>query len=97
MLSTCRDFLSNRRQRVVVNYATSEWILIVSGVSQRSVLGPLLFILCIGEMFEMVENKLYAYANNSILLAVVRMQADRPAVVPSINRNLARIQEWCNH
>ena len=97
VLSTCRDFLSNRRQRVVVDYATSEWILIVSGVSQRSVLGPLLFILCIGEMFEMVENKLYAYADDSILLAVVRMQADRPAVVPSINRDLARIQEWCNH
>ena len=46
-------------------------------------------------MFELVENWLYAY--NSTLLAVVSMQADRPAVTTSLNRDLARIQEWCNH
>ena len=31
------------------------------------------------------------------LLAVVRKPADRPAVVASLNRDLARIQEWCHH
>ena len=39
MLSICREFLSNRRQIVVVDGATSEWIPIVSGVIQGSVLG----------------------------------------------------------
>ena len=29
--------------------------------------------------------------------AVVRKPADRPAVAASRNRDLARIQEWCNH
>ena len=28
---------------------------------------------------------------------VVRKSADRPAVAASLNRDLARIQEWCNH
>ena len=32
----------------------------------------------------------------TILLAV-RKPADRPAVAASLNRDLARIQEWCNH
>ena len=45
VLSICREFLSNRRQRVVVDGATSESILIASGVPQGIVLGPLLFIL----------------------------------------------------
>ena len=49
-------------------------------------LGPLLFI-----------HRLYAYADDSTLLAVVRKPADRPAVTASLNRDLARIQEWCNH
>ena len=39
----------------------------------------------------------YAYAEDSTLLAVVRKEAERPAVAASLNRNLARIQEWCNH
>ena len=77
MLSICREFLSNRRQRVVVDGATSEWIPIVSGVSQGSVLRPLLFIHYTSEMFELVENRLYAYADDSTLLTVVRKIADR--------------------
>ena len=32
VLSICREFLSNRRQRVMVDGATSEWIPIVSDV-----------------------------------------------------------------
>ena len=70
---------------------------IVSGVPQESVLGPLLFILYTSEMFELVENRLYANADDSTLLAVVHKPSDRPAVSASFSRDLARIQEWCNH
>ena len=62
-----------------------------------SVLITLLFILYISEMFEMVENTLYAYEDYSTLLAVVCKPADRPAVAAFLNRDLATIQEWCNH
>ena len=95
MLSICTEFLSNHRQRVVVDgYYYSGWIPVVSGARQGSVLGRLLFILYTSEMFELVDNGLYAYADDSTLLAVVRKRADRPAVAASLNRNLARIQEW---
>ena len=97
VLSICREFLSNRRQRIVVDGATSEWILVVSGVPQGSVLGPLLFILYTSEMFEVAENRLYSYDDDSTLLAVVRKPADRPAVAASLHRDLAKIQEWCRH
>ena len=49
------------------------------------------------EVFELVENRLYAYADDSTLPAVVRKPSDRPAVAASLNRDLARIQQWCNH
>ena len=55
-------------------------------------LGPLLFILYTSEMFELVENRLYVYADDSKLLAVVRKPADRPAAGASLNRDLTRIQ-----
>ena len=97
VLSICREFLSNRRQRVMVDgpiyMYCSEWIPTVPGVPQGSVLGPPLFILYTSKMVELMENRLYAYADDSTLLAVVRKPADRAAVAASSNRNLARIQE----
>ena len=47
-------------------------------------------------MLELVENRLFANADDSTLLAVVCMPADRPAVAAFLNRDLANIQE-CNH
>ena len=75
----------------MVDGATSEWIPIVSGVPQESVFGPLLVILYCSEMFDLKENRLCAYADDSTLLAVVCKPADRPAVATSLNRDLARI------
>ena len=46
--------------------------------------------------FELVENRLYAYADVSTLLAIVRKPVDRPAVAASLNRYLVWIQQWCN-
>ena len=60
-------------------------------------LGPLLFILYTSEMYELVENGIYIYADDSLLLAVIRKPADKPAVAASLNSDLARIHEWCNH
>ena len=61
-------------------------------------MGPLLFILYTSEMFELVENR-YApmlMTPHHCPLIVVREPADRPGVAASLNRDLARIQEWCN-
>ena len=44
------------------------------------------------EMFKLVENRLFAYADDSTLLAVVRKPADRPAVAASLNWDLASFQ-----
>ena len=60
-------------------------------------LGPLLFILYKSEMFELVDNRLFAYADDSILLTVVPKPAGRPDVAASRNMDMARIHEWCNY
>ena len=64
MLPICIEFLSNRRQRFVTDGATSERIQTVYGVPQGSVLGSLLFIQYTSKMFQLVQNRLYAYAND---------------------------------
>ena len=83
-------------QRVVVDGAATEWTSIVSVVPQGCVLRALPFIHYTSEMLQLVENRLYAYADDCTLLAVVRKSADRPTVAASLNRVVARIQEWCD-
>ena len=73
----------------MVDGDTSEWI--VLGVSQGSVLGDLLFILYTCEMIQLDENRLYANADDSTLLEWSY------AAAASLNVELARIHEWCNH
>ena len=87
VLSICTEFLSERRQTVVAGGAASECLLIIPCVPQGSVLGPLLFILYTSEMFELVDNRLFANADDSTLLAVVCKPADRPAVTASLKRD----------
>ena len=78
---------------VVANWLT--WCQ-VSGVPQGSVLGSQLFLLYTAELFTIVENKLYGYADNSTLVAVVPSPSERVAVSESLNRDLNRVSVWCN-
>ena len=90
------EFLSNRRQRVVVDGHQGEWRNVISGVPQGSVLGPLLFILYTQDMWVGLENQLVAYADDATLIAVISSPDQRALVSESLNRDLARINGWCN-
>ena len=47
LLDLLSSFLSDRKQRVLLNGQTSDWRNVTAGVPQRSILGPLLFLICI--------------------------------------------------
>ena len=51
-----KSYFTNRQQRVRVNSKFSMWVEIISGVSQRSILGPLLFNIFLNDLFLFVEN-----------------------------------------
>ena len=79
----------------MVDGCHSKLVNVVSGVPQGSVLGPL-FLLYTAELFSVVENKLYGYANDSTLVAVVPFPGERVAVSVFMNHDLNRDSVWRN-
>ena len=48
------------------------------------------------ELFSILENKLFCYADDSTLVAVLPSPGERAAVSESVNRDLNRVRVWCN-
>ena len=54
LLNWCKDYLTDREQRVVIEGMNSTWCAIPSGVPQGSLLGPSFFVIFISDMPEVV-------------------------------------------
>ena len=59
------NWLSDRRQRVVINGVVSGWEKVESGVPQGSVLGPMLFIIFIDDIEDNVASKILKFADDT--------------------------------
>ena len=93
LLALFQNYLSNRKQRVVINGSESKWEDIKSGVPQGSVLGPLLFLVYINDLEKGLKSTVNFFADDTSLLSVVhdpRVSADE------LNHDLDLISNWAH-
>ena len=91
LLGWIESYLSNRRQRVVINGCTSEWQNIYAGVPQGSILGPLLFIIYINDIVSDISSCIKLFADDTSLYLIV----DDPLhTAEMLNQDLAKIHDW---
>ena len=93
LLSKLTQFLSNRRQHVMVDSCHSKLVNVTSGALQGSFLGPLLFLLYSSDLFSILENKLISYVDDSTLITVVPLPGIRVTVADSLSRDLVKVSE----
>ena len=85
------NYLSNRKQRVVLPGVQSKWNFIYAGVPQGSILGPLLFLLYINDIVVDIRSSIRLFADDTSLYIIV----DNPDhAAQLLNADLEKITNW---
>ena len=91
MISILEDFLSDRKQRVILNGQCSSWAYIHARFPQGSILGPLSFLIYINDLSNDIKSKCKLFADDKSLFSVVH---DIDTSANDLNHDLERISEW---
>ena len=85
------DFLSFRKQRVVLNGQASPWVSIEAGVPQGSILGPLLFLIYINDLSDDLSTTAKLFADDTSLFSIVQNVSTSAS---HLNNDLSKISNW---
>ena len=91
------SWLSDRKQRVVLNGTYSSWCPVTSGVPQGSVLGPTLFLIFINDIdcvVDEIASKLSKFADDTKLFRCVNSLSDNAALQRDINALFEWSEVW---
>jgi len=72
LLRWLESYLEGRKQRVVINGETSAWCDVLSGVSQGSVIGPLLFNIYANDMPTQVNSYVLQLTDDLKMFRVIQ-------------------------
>ena len=89
-LSWIDAFLSKRTQATVVNGVHSSYVGATSGVPQVSVLGPMLFVLCLDDINNAIASQIILFADDNVLYRNIRNQNDQVI----LQNDLDTISSW---
>ena len=85
------SYLSQRRQRVVINGQSSDWVHILAGVPQGSILGPLLFLIYINDIVKHIGCSIRLFADYTSLYIIVDCPLQSAQL---LNTDLQTISDW---
>ena len=85
---------TDRKQRVIVNNATSDWLPVISGVPQGSVLGPCLFVIYINDIDDTVSSKILKFADDTKITASISSVEEQHILQTDLTRLMEWSEEW---
>ena len=94
-LAWCHSYLLDRKQVVRVNGSESSEALMLHGVPQGSILGPLFFILFINDLPLYTSAQLDLYADDTTVTAFADVK-NLATLSSSLNKSVSEIQLWAS-
>ena len=91
LLAWIKEFLTNRKQAVLVDGEQSRWEWVLSSVIQGSVLGPILFIFYVIDLKESLSSAdALSFADDTKLIQVIRTLLDQA----ELQKDLGNVSQW---
>ena len=91
LLTWFNSYLRNRKQKVVIQSAESNYLPLSAGVPQGSVLGPLLFLIYVNDITDSLLSLTRLYADDSSLYYSATSLKDIEGI---INQDLKSVSSW---
>ena len=109
LLAWIKDYLTNRRHRVIIEGTASDWKPVTSGVPHGSIIGPILFLFYVNDIMENLSagTSFLLYADDAKCARVINdlndcytLQNDLTAIYDwsklwEINFNLQKCKQLC--
>ena len=90
VINWIEEWLTHRRHRVIVDGEISNWKLVLSGVPQGSVLGPILFLIYINDLEDNISSKVLKFADDIKVFRKVTNDTDKQ----SLQDDLDKLVKW---
>ena len=90
-----RSCLTNlRKQRVIVDGEISNWKSVLNGVPQRSVLGPILFLIYINDLEDDISSKVLKFADDTKVFRKVTNDTDKKNLQDDLDKLVKWSEKW---
>ena len=92
LLAWIKDYLTNRRHRVIIEGTASDWKRVTSGVPQGSIIGPILFLVYVNDIAENLsaDTSLPLYADDAKCSRVINDLNDSY----TLQNDLTALHDW---
>ena len=94
IINWIEQWLTDRKQRVVVDGEVSSWKSVLSGVPQGSVLGPILFLVYINDLEEGVTGSILKFADDTKLFRKTKEIGDKFFLQDDIDKLVKWSEKW---